>query len=136
MLPEDVIEAIDDEENIKMLATVDEQNNINMVPISSFRTIDDETIGYASCVDGTTKKNLETNGKASLVIFQPPVEGYQVKGRFIKWETSGEVYDIVAGSALKKLNDMGIAMKPEAVGIIKVTDAYALSLPMAGEKIA
>ena len=135
-LTEDVISAIEDPQSIKMLATADKQKKINMVPIGSIKVVDEETLAYACFFAGKTKQNIETTRQAAIVIFQPPVEGYQVKGRFLKWETAGEIYDQVTTPVIEQLKSMGLSLTPQAVGIIKVTEAYALSLPIAGEKIA
>ncbi len=134
-LPEEVVEALEEPENIKMLVTADEQKNINMVPIGSLVPIDDETLAYASFFSGKTKKNIEATRKIAVAVFQPPMEGYQVKGTFVRWETSGEIYDKVAGPAMEQLEAAGLSFTPSAVGIIKVTEAYALSIPLAGEKL-
>ncbi|HAG09336.1 MAG TPA: hypothetical protein DCK87_07250 [Desulfotomaculum sp.] len=135
-LSEDVIAAIEDPQSVKMLATADKQKSINMVPIGSIKVVDEETLAYACFFAGKTKRNIETTRQAAIVIFQPPLEGYQVKGRFLKWETAGDIYDQVTIPVVEQLKSMGLSLTPQAVGIIKVTEAYALSLPIAGEKIA
>ncbi len=135
-LPEEVIEAIEDSQSITMIATACENNISNLVPAGSFKVIDPETLAYACFFSGKTKKNLETSRNTSVVVYLPPYEGYQIKGRFIKWEKTGEIYDTVAGAAMEQLKRMGISLSPHAVGIIKVTEAYVLSLPLAGDKIA
>jgi len=55
---------------------------------------------------------------------------------FVKWETSGELYDQMNEALSAIFKKLGVEGKVEAVGIIKVTEAYALSLPIAGEKLA
>ena len=135
-LPEEVIEAIEDGQSITMIATSDENNISNLVPVGSFKVIDPETLAYACFFAGKTKKNLETSRNASVLVYLPPYEGYQIKGRFIKWEKTGEIYDTVAGAAMEQLKRMGLSLTPQAVGIVKVTEAYVLSLPLAGDKIA
>ncbi|GAB6273490.1 MAG: hypothetical protein STSR0004_03530 [Peptococcaceae bacterium] len=135
-IPEEVIEALADKNSIKMMATVDKEKKVNLVPIGSVRVLDEERLAYARCFNGRTKSNLETTKRVAVAIFKPPMDGYQVKGMFVKWETSGELYDQMneaLGATFKKLRVEG---KVEAVGIIKVTEAYALSLPIAGEKLA
>ena len=101
-----------------------------------YKAIDDETIAYASFFSGKTKANIETTRKVAVGIFQPPMEGYQIKGKFVKWETSGAIFDKVATPAVEMLKEAGLSVTPNAVGIIKVTEAYALSIPLAGEKLA
>lgn len=137
-LPEDVIEVLRDQESLKFLATVDKEKKLNMVPIGSMTALDEETIAFALCFpDSKTKKNLDATRKAAIAIFKPPFEGFQVKGTFVKWHDSGPMFDSFSAliSAVGK-EKLGIDIKVVAVGIIKVTEAYALSLPVAGEKIA
>ena len=135
-LPEEVIEAIEDDQSIKMIATSDENGIANLVPVGSFMVIDPETLAYACFFSGKTKKNLETTRNTTVAVYLPPYEGYQVKGKFVKWEKSGEIYEKVAGAAMEQLKNIGLSLKPQAVGIVKVTEAYVLSMPMAGDKIA
>lgn len=135
-LPEEVIEAIEDDQSIKMIATSDENGIANLVPVGSFMVIDPETLAYACFFSGKTKKNLETTRNTTVAVYLPPYEGYQVKGKFVKWEKSGEIYEKVTGAAMEQLKNIGLSLKPQAVGIVKVTEAYVLSMPMAGDKIA
>ena len=135
-LPEEVIDALEDDQSITMIATSDENNISNLVPAGSFKVIDPETLAYACFFTGKTKKNLETSRNASVVVYLPPFEGYQIKGKFVKWVNSGEIYDKVAGAAMEQLKHIGLSLTPQAVGVLKVTEAYILSLPLAGDKIA
>lgn len=135
-LPDEVIEALEDDQSITMIATSDDNGSANLVPAGSFKVIDPETLAYACFFSGKTKKNLETSKNASLVVYLPPFEGYQIKGKFVKWEKTGEIYDTVAGAAMEQLKNIGLSLTPQAVGIVKVTEAYVLSLPLAGDKIA
>jgi len=105
---------------------------------ASMTALDEETIAFALCFpDSKTKKNLEATRKVAIAIFKPPFEGFQVKGTFVKWHDSGPMFDSFSAiiSAVGK-EKLGVDINVCAVGIIKVTEAYALSLPVAGEKIA
>jgi hypothetical protein len=135
-LPEDVLEAFGKRGNMMMVATVDKEKNVNLVPIGSVRIIDEEMLAFANCVPNSkTRKNLEATRRASIAVFQPPFEGFQVKGTFIKWETSGPLFDEMAEEVNGVMQKYNLPGKVEAVGKIKVTEAYALSLPIAGEKL-
>ncbi|HBQ29130.1 MAG TPA: hypothetical protein DD719_07080 [Desulfotomaculum sp.] len=135
-IPEEVIEALADKNSVKMMATVDKEKKVNLVPIGSVRVLDEERLAYACCFNGKTKSNLETTKRAAVAIFKPPMDGYQVKGMFVKWETSGELYEQMNQALSATFKKLGVEGKVDAVGIIKVTEAYALSLPIAGEKLA
>ena len=137
-LPEDVLALIEEPVSVKVLATVDKDKVVNVVPISSIKAIDDETLAFACSLQGKTKENVEETRRSVIGIYQPPIEGYQIKGTFIKWHTSGELYDQFVEEVNEMMQSLGLSApdKLDAVGVIKVTEAYALSLPMAGEKVA
>lgn len=135
-LPEEVVEAIEDDQSITMIATLDENGIANLVPAGSFKVIDPETLAYACFFSGKTKKNLETTRNTTVAVYLPPFEGYQIKGKFVKWEKTGDIYDKVSVAAMEQLKNIGLSLTPQAVGVIKVTEAYVLSLPLAGDKIA
>lgn len=136
-LPEDVLEAINNRGNMKVLATVDKEKKVNVVPIGSVRAIDEEVLAFANCVPNSkTKQNLEATRKAAVAVFQPPFEGFQIKGTFLKWETAGPLFEEMSAEINEVMQKYNLPGKVEAVGKIKVTEAYALSIPIAGEKLA
>jgi hypothetical protein len=57
--------------------------------------------------------------------------GYQIKGTFQGFETSGEIYDSYAKRVKEQIN-----MDIPAVGIIKVDSIFALGPPEPGLQIA
>lgn len=136
-LPEEVYEALKGKNSIKIMATVDKERLLNAVPIGSLYPISKEMLAFACCFPKSkTKANLEATRKATIVIFEPPFDGYQVKGTFLKWHTSGDVFDQISSSVNEELQKLGADIKVEAVGTIKVNEVYALSLPVAGTKLA
>ena len=135
-LPEEVIAAFENDQSIKMVATVDKEKNVNMVPIGSIRPVGDDMLAYACCFTGKTTNNLLATRKVSVAIFNPPIEGFQIKGTFMKLHNSGELFEEFAGKINPVLEQLGAACKVEAVATIKVTEVYALTLAVAGEKIA
>jgi hypothetical protein len=59
------------------------------------------------------------------------VAGYQVKGTFLGFQTSGELFDRFAKEIKEKIN-----LDIRAVGTIRVDEVYAVAPPDAGKKIA
>lgn len=137
-LPEDVLGLIEEPVSVKVIATVDKEKGVNVIPLSVLKAIDEETLAFACSMQGKTKENMEATRRSVIGVYQPPIEGYQIKGTFLKWHTSGELYDQLVEEAEEMMQSQGLSspIKLEAVGVIKVTEAYALSLPMAGEKVA
>jgi len=59
-----------------------------------------------------------------------PVAGYQVKGTFLGFQTSGELFDRFAKEVKEK-----IKLDIRAVGTIRVDEVYAVAPPEPGKKI-
>jgi len=136
-IPEDVLETLEMEKKICMLATVNEDGSLNLVPIGSLKAIGEESLAYACCFDGRTTKNLKEGRKrVALAIFKPPREGYQVKGTFLKMDDAGELFDEFSSKMNPMLKGMGLNCKVQSVATIKVTEVYALTIPIAGERMA
>lgn len=136
-LPEEVVAALQDPNAIKMMATVNKEKQVNIAPIGSMTAIDEETLAFACCFAGSkTQQNLNATRKAAVAVFQPPMDGFQVKGNFAGWQKSGPLYDNFCAKLGEAAKALGAEIKVDAVGLIKVTEAYAISIPLAGEKIA
>jgi hypothetical protein len=60
-----------------------------------------------------------------------PVAGYQIKGTFLGFQTSGELFDRFAKEVKEK-----IKLDIRAVGTIRVDEVYAVAPPEPGKKIA
>lgn len=136
-LPEEVYEALKKENTIKIMATLDKEKVLNVVPIGSLYPISEEMLAFACCFpEGKTKANLSATRKVAIAIFEPPVDGYQVRGIFVKWHTSGEIFNQIAPGVSEKLQKLNKDLKVESVGTIRVSEVYALSLPVAGTKLA
>ena len=136
-LPEEVIEALESDDKKCMLATVNEDGSLNLVPIGSIRMIGDEKLAYACCFDGTTTRNLKEGRKrVAIAIFKPRLEGFQVKGAFQEMHDSGDLFDEFSSRVNPMMETMGLSCKVQSVAVIKVTEVYALSIPIAGERMA
>ena len=136
-LPEEVIEALESDGKKCMLATVNEDGSLNLVPIGSIRAIGDDKLAYGCCFDGKTTRNLkEGRKKVAIAIWKPRLEGFQVKGALQEMHDSGELFDELSSWVNPMMEKMGINCKVQSVAVIKVTEVYALTIPIAGERMA
>lgn len=131
-MPKEVMELFqqDPSKVSKVIATVDAKGVPNVAPKGSLTAIDDETIAYADLAPGKTRANLKANSKVSVAAFKLPPAGYQVKGTFQGFQTSGPLVERFA----KMLKPLG--MNVQSVAVIKVDEVYSLSPADAGKKIA
>ena len=136
-IPEEVLETLESDKKICMMATVNQDSSINLVPIGSIMAIGDDKLAYACCFDGKTTKNLkEGRNKVAVAVFKPMREGYQVKGTFLKMYDSGYIFEGLASKINPMMEMMGLKTRVQSVATIKVTEVYALTIPIAGEKMA
>ena len=132
-LPKEAVEVFNDPGSAKVLATVGSSAlEVNAVPKGSLRAIGDEVIAFADIFGDKTNKNLQLNKKVSALAFKMnPVSGYQVKGTFLGFQTSGELFDKFAKEVKER-----IKLDIKAVGTIRVDEVYAVAPPEPGKKIA
>lgn len=129
-MPKEVMDVFNDLEASKVLATVDTGGKLNVVPVGSLTTVDDETIAFAEIFMGKTKSNLEATRRAATTAFKG-IEGYQIKGTFQGFQTSGDLFDQIA-ARVKEI--LGLDIK--SVGVIKVEEVYSVTPSEPGKKIA
>ncbi len=128
----ETIEVFNDPKSSKVLATAATLSDINVVPKGSLMALNDELIAFADIFGDKTNKNLEANKKVSALAFRTnPLSGYQVKGTFQGYQTSGELFDRFAREIKERIN-----LNIKAVGTIKVDEVYAVAPPQPGKKIA
>ena len=129
----EVMEVFNDPGSAKVLATAGSTAlEVNAVPKGSLRTVSEEVIAFADIFGDKTNKNLQLNKKVSALAFRMnPVVGYQVKGTFLGFQTSGELFDKFAKEVKER-----IKLDIKAVGTIRVDEVYAVALPDPGRKIA
>ncbi len=131
-MSKEVIDVFNDPKSVKVLATAGTILEIDAVPKGSLRALDEELIAFADIFGGKTNQNLEVNKKvAALAIRMDPVAGYQIKGTFQGFQTSGGLFDRFAKDAKEK-----IKLDIKAVGTIRVDEVYAVAPPQPGKKIA
>jgi uncharacterized protein len=131
-MSKEVMDVFNDPKSVKVLATAGTILEIDAVPKGSLRALDEELIAFADIFGDKTNQNLEVNKKvAALAIRMDPVAGYQIKGTFQGFQTSGGLFDRFA----KEIKER-IKMNIKAVGTIKVDEVYAVAPPQPGKKIA
>ena len=131
-MSKEVMDVVNDPNSVKVLATAGTLLEINAVPKGSLRAIDEERIAFADIFGDKTNKNLEVNKKVSALAFKvSPVAGYQIKGTFLGFQTSGELFNRFA----KEIKER-IKLDVKAVGTIRVDEVYAVAPPQPGKKIA
>jgi predicted pyridoxine 5'-phosphate oxidase superfamily flavin-nucleotide-binding protein len=132
-MTKDVMDMLNDSQASKVIATCDSESTLNVVHKGTLAALDEETIAFADIFDGKTNRNLKAINKAAVAVFKtdlPPV-GYQVKGTFQEFQTSGQVFDTFARQVKELLN-----MDINGVGLIKVDEVYFAGVPTPGVKIA
>ena len=132
-LPKEAVEIFNDPGSAKVLATVGSSAlEVNAVPKGSLRAVGEEVIAFADIFGDKTNKNLQLNKKVSALAFKMnPVSGYQLKGTFLGFQTSGELFDKFAKEVKER-----ITLDIKAVGTIRVDEVYAVAPPEPGKKIA
>jgi uncharacterized protein len=131
-MSKEVMDVFNDPKSVKVLATAGTILEIDAVPKGSLRALDEELIAFADIFGDKTNQNLKVNKKvAALAIRMDPVAGYQIKGTFQGFQTSGGLFDRFA----KEIKER-IKMNIKAVGTIKVDEVYAVAPPQPGKKIA
>jgi hypothetical protein len=132
-MSKEVMEVFNDPSSSKVLATAGSTAlEVNAVPKGSLRAVNEDTIAFADIFGDKTNKNLQLNKRVSALAFKTsPVAGYQVKGTFLGYQTSGELFEGFAKMVKEKIN-----LDIRAVGTIRVDEVYAVAPPEPGKKIA
>jgi predicted pyridoxine 5'-phosphate oxidase superfamily flavin-nucleotide-binding protein len=132
-MPAKVIEKMNDPSALKFMATVDEEGTPNVVCISSFIAIDEETLVYADLMGVKTPKNLRRTRKVTVNVYAPdPGVSYQVKGEFVEFISGGPVFEaFTQHPALKYDPVFGV----KSVGVIRVREVYSAGGYLPGRRI-
>ena len=128
-MTKEVMDIFNDQSASKALATVDEKGSINVVPKGSLAAINDETLAFADIFGDRTNKNLEERKNVTAVSFKLPPAGYQVKGTFQGFQTSGPLFDQFAKNIKEKLK-----MNIKSVGTIKAEEVFSVNPRDAGKQ--
>jgi len=129
----EVMDVFNDPGSAKVLATAGSTAlEVNAAPKGSLRAVSEDVIAFADIFGDKTNRNLQLNKRVSALAFKmSPVAGYQIKGTFLGFQTSGELFDRFAREIKEKIN-----LDIRAVGTIRVDEVYAVAPPEAGKKIA
>ena len=130
-MPKEAMDLFNDPTASKVLGTIDEMGVLNVAPIGTLRAVNEETIAFADIFGGKTEKNLEKTKKAVSVAFKCTLPvGYQIKGTFVGWQTSGPLFDMLN----KRMKEI-LKIRIKRVGTIKVEEVYSMGMPEPGKKI-
>jgi hypothetical protein len=132
-MSKEIMDVFNDPSSAKVLATAGSTAlEVNAAPKGSLRAVSEDVIAFADIFGDKTNKNLQLNKKVSALAFKvSPVAGYQVKGTFLGFQTSGELFDRFAKEVKEKIN-----LDIRGVGTIRVDEIYAVAPPEPGKKIA
>jgi len=128
-MSKEVMDMFNDQGASKVLATVDKKGIVNVVPKGTLSSIDDETVAFADIFGSKTNKNLEKTKKATALSFKFPPAGYQVKGTFQGFQTSGPLFDQFAKNVKEKMK-----LDVKGVGTIKVEEVFTVNPRDAAKK--
>lgn len=130
-IPKEVQEVLAAPDSAKMIATTDTQGNPNIAPVWSITAVDSETIAFAELFIKRTKENLETTKKAAIAVFKGPTTGYQLKGTFAGFQTSGPIFETFSKNVMAAMK-----LQIKSVGLIKVDAVYSASPGQDSKKLA
>jgi uncharacterized protein len=130
-IPKEVIDVLAAPDSAKMIATTDAQGTPNIAPVWSITAVDSETIAFAQLFIKRTKENLETTKKAAIAVFKGPTTGYQLKGTFAGFQTSGPIFETFSKNVMAAMK-----LQIKSVGLIKVDAVYSASPGQDSKKLA
>ena len=130
VMTEEMMDAIE-KDNVVFLATATADGTPNVVPIGFARPIDNKTIMIVDNYMNKTRKNLENNPKASLVVRDASKAPYQFKGT-VEIVESGKYFDEAVDWATSVMSQLA----PKAAILLKVEEIYSVQPgPDAGSKV-
>ena len=130
VLTEEMKDAIE-KDNVVFFATATPDGVPNVVPIGFARPIDNNTILIVDNYLNKTRKNIEKNPKASLVVRDASKAPYQFKGT-VEIVESGKYFDDAVDWATSVMSQLA----PKAAVLLKVEEIYSVQPgPDAGSKV-
>lgn len=129
VMSEDMMDSIE-KDNLVFLSTCADDIP-NVVPIGFARPLDSETILLVDNFMKKTRKNLEKNPNAALVVRDASKCPYQFKGS-VQIFTSGDFFE----EAVDWANSVMSKLSPKAAILFKVEEIYSVQPgPDAGNKV-
>lgn len=109
----------------KFMATRDEEGIPNIAMIASTTPWDDEHLIFGDFLMWQTKKNLQTGSPVSVSVMTRDFRCYEVRGRFLGFESSGDKFDAMGRQDMFRYSAFGML---RGVGTIAVDEIYPLKL--------
>jgi len=101
-----------------VIATCDRNGTPNVSYISQVHVVDAKHVALSCQFFNKTRSNLDANPRATIQIYDPiTFEAYRLRLRFLRSETTGELFDAMAGRILAIASHTGMA------GIFKLRSA-------------
>jgi predicted pyridoxine 5'-phosphate oxidase superfamily flavin-nucleotide-binding protein len=116
----------------KVIATISAEGVPNVTPMGNIVAIGSETITFMDGALVHTRANLEGPNKKVAISVWRDQTGFQIKGTFVEYQTSGPVYE----GFQKGLEMKGYKNVPIRAGIVKVDEVYAQSPGQNSKKLA
>jgi predicted pyridoxine 5'-phosphate oxidase superfamily flavin-nucleotide-binding protein len=130
-IPKEILDVLAAPDSAKMIATIDTEGTPNVVPLWSITAVDSETIAFAELFIKRTKENLQNNKKVAIAVFKGPMSGYQLKGNFVGFQTTGPLFKSFSENVKKAMN-----MQIKSVGLIKIDAVFSASPGQGSKKLA
>jgi hypothetical protein len=129
-LPKAAKEAFALELAAKFMATRDANGEPNIAMISTTTPWNDEQLVFGDFLMWQTKKNLESGSPVSVSVMTEDLKScFEVRGKYLGYETSGEKIDFVSKQDLFRYSAIGLL---RGVGTISVDEVYPLRLSSLG----
>jgi len=124
---DDIINFFEDPSTATMIGTADSNGNIDLECVTSIMVTADDEITFPFFNNKCkTVQNIKKNKYVSMAMVQPPVLGYKCNGILKHIDTNVENSNRFANGT----------SKPSGIMVIRVTDIFALTMAISGQKIA
>jgi len=126
-IPSEVREAFAQDLAAKFLATVDGEGVPNVAPVITTYPWDEETLIFGDFMLRKTRENLlRVKGPpVSAAVMTEDYKCFEVRGRFLGFETSGEKFDQISRVGLFRYSAIGLL---RAVGTIAVEEVHTFRM--------
>jgi len=130
-MPQEVISFLEGPGNRIVLGFVDANGAPSVLAKGKLIIVDDETVAFADRANIKLLTDFKANDKAAVIAAGDKERfGYQIKGTFQEYQTSGILFDQWAGSMEGPAGDL------VRMGLIKVDKIYSFISGAHGRQIA
>jgi len=130
-LPDAARDAFDLDLAAKFLATLNAQGEPNIAPVITTYPWDDDTLVFGDFLIRKTKENLlcQQESPVSVAVMTQNFSAFEVRGRFLGFETKGPKFDRISSKDLFRYSAIGLL---RSVGTIAVDEVYAMPMTKMG----